>query len=165
MTNQPMTPQFKKIFIVVAVIFSSFFWFCALTANAALDWKDRLYDNSHFMRPSGVGNFANPNLLYTISSSTFNVLEGGFFNNSMAVGDVDGDGKHELILSAVFNNNQYLYIYNGATGQLKNSIFVDVVTNTNKSILSVTLADMDNDGMLDIITTSDVVKANSNRYT
>src|SRR3989338_4333541 len=136
-----MTPRFKKIILLGAVIYSGFFWFGVYpdlvgtpAANAALDWKDRLYDNSHFVRPSGVGNFTNPNLLYTIiSPATF--LE-GTFNGRMAIGDVDGDGKKELILPAYLSNNdQYLYIYNGSTGQLKNSVFVG--TSTYGSISSV----------------------------
>ena len=74
--------------------------------------------------------------------------------NSVALGDVDGDGQMEVVTGGYFNegtrNIAQLIEWNGA------SLAVDRLTtwfwNSNTGISSVALGDVDNDGKIEVIT-------------
>jgi hypothetical protein len=99
---------------------------------------------------------SSPAVAVTVDIFDLNSLQEQFTNSyglsAIAAGDMNGDGLPEIVITNRDGNN--VYVYKNTNGILKN-ILESVGTNTNStgsSPRSVALADLNQDGKLDVIT-------------
>ena len=77
--------------------------------------------------------------------------------NSIAFGDIDGDGRADMVVTNVNSNTISVYRNTGVGGSLSGSTFASKVDfGTQFFPYWVKLADIDGDGKLDVIVTNNV---------
>jgi hypothetical protein len=89
----------------------------------------------------------------TLLSNSFN-LGAGSFSCGVAIGDLDGDGKPDLVVANTADSTIWVYQNISSNGTLTAGSFaapVVLAVNTGVFVAAPTLADLDGDGRLDIL--------------
>lgn len=106
-----------------------------------MDAPDLLYRNQ------GDGTFA-------VVDPSVTGINRGIGSNGAAWGDIDNNGKPDLYVTTVDNNRNYLYVNNGDGTFTEQALARGVDVSGTPSSFSPTFGDYDNDGYLDMFTTS-----------
>ncbi len=77
---------------------------------------------------------------------------------SVAIGDLNSDGKPDIALGNLNNGRLYLFVNNSTPGNINNTSFTNPVSYDAPSPHAIAIADIDGDGVQDIIVTSETSK-------
>jgi len=77
--------------------------------------------------------------------------------HSVKVGDVDDDGKNEIVVGTGWYYDGVIYVIDGSTKTIKNRYLYD----SGSVITSIDLADIDNDGFTEIVSGASIVHSGS----
>ncbi len=103
---------------------------------------------------ASVSVFRNSATIGSITSGSFARTDfiTGSSPQSVAVGDIDGDGKPEIVTANFASPGGISVLQNTSSGSISFATKVDFVTTVN--FLSVALGDMDGDGKIDVVATN-----------
>jgi hypothetical protein len=80
------------------------------------------------------------------------IFDQGNYCQGMTVGDLNGDGKPEIVVANVADGNISVYLNNSTVGNLAFAARMNLTSSANDVPYAVVIADIDGDGMADIAT-------------
>jgi hypothetical protein len=103
-------------------------------------------DNISVLLGNGNGNFSSPQIFSLRTAQTFNLQA-----TSLAVGDVNSDGKLDVVVSA-FNSVNAIVLLGSGTGSFGTPSYYFIQERIADNPIETVLKDVNNDGKLDVIT-------------